>query len=245
MTCLAFAAAVMRGEIKLKLCPYLDSKAVEQLEGRLEHRPKAEEEREKAIEELRLQTRAMDLAEAARRLGVAQSANELTLNCLGKRFHVDQAGNVKSDCHTTPWLVIPLLNYILHGAGKNPSGKWVLFKELKGGTDWERLFAQRCEKPLKRLVDAHTDLFEMIIDIFDGKLTECETECDISVVIHPLPKVPILIRYWRREGDFDSALTLLFDATAEDNLRVEALYMICAGLVTMFERIAMTHERPC
>jgi DNA-binding CsgD family transcriptional regulator len=65
--------------------------------------------------------------------------------------------------------------------------------------------------------------------------------CMISIVIHPLPKVPVLIRYWKKDGDFDSALTLLFDATACENLGIERLYMICVGLVTMFERIALTH----
>jgi hypothetical protein len=243
MSCLAFAAAVMRGEKRLQLCPYLDGTAVRQLEGKLEPRSTLEEEREGAIDQLRSQVRAMDLAKAAQRLGASHSGNELTVSCLSKRFHIDSSGNVRSDCHTTSWLVIPLLGYILHGAGKDPAGKWILFKELDGGADWGRLFSQRCEKSLKRLVDGDTDLFEMIIDLFDGKLMENEAECDISVVIHPLPKVPILIRYWRKEGDFDSALTLLFDATASDNLGIEPLYMICVGLVTMFERIAMTHGR--
>jgi hypothetical protein len=186
----------------------------------------------------------VDFPEAAERLGASHSGNELTVKCLIKDFHVDSNGNVRSDCHTTPWLIIPLLNYIIHGAGKRLVGQWVLFKELKGGADWGRLFGQRCEKPMKRLMDTHTDLFEYIIDIFDGKLIEEGSECDISVVIRPLPKVPILIRYWRKEGDFDSALTLLFDATAGDNLGIEPLYMICVGLVTMFERIALTHGKP-
>jgi hypothetical protein len=97
---------------------------------------------------------------------------------------------------------------------------------------------------LKRLVDTHTDLFEYIIEIFQGKLMEDRSVCDISVALHPLPRVPLLIRYWRKEGDFDSALTLLFDATAGDNLGIESLNMICVGLVTMFERIALTHGNP-
>jgi hypothetical protein len=240
-TCLAFAAAVMRGEKRLDVCPYLESAAIEQLEGKLGPRSTSEDEREKAMNQLRSQIRALDFAEAAERLGVSHTGGLLTVKCLGKDFHVDTQGNVISDCHTTPWLIMPLLNYIIHGAGKEAEGKWVLFKELDGGADWGRLFAQRGEKPLKRLVDTHTDLFEFIIDIFQGKLIEDDSECDISVAIHPLPNVPVCIRYWKREGDFDSALTLLFDATAGDNLGVESLYTISVGLVTMFERICLTH----
>lgn len=241
MTCLAFAAAVMRGEKRLDHCPHLDGKILEQHGGRIAPISTVEEERWKAIESLRPQIQALDLAEAAGRVGASHNGGELVLNCLSKPFRIDSSGKVISDCHTTPWLVLPLLNYILHSAGKKPSGKWVILRDLEGGADWERLFAQRCEKPLKRLVDAHTDLFELIIDLFDGNLMENEAECDISVVIHPFPKVPVLIRYWRKEGDFDSALTLLFDSTAEENLGIEALSMICIGLLTMFERIALTH----
>jgi len=240
-TCLAFAAAVMRGEKRLDLCPYIDSNVLGQLEGKLGPRSTIEEERDRALEQLRAQIQAVDFGEAAERLEVSHSGNALTVKCLIKDFHIDPAGNVRSDCHTTPWLIVPLLNYIIHGAGKRASGRWVLFKELDGGADWSRLFGQRCEKSLKKLVDTHTDLFEYIIDIFDGRLVEESSSCDISVVIHPFPKVPVLIRYWRKEGDFDSVLTLLFDSTAGDNLGIESLYMLCVGLVTMFERIALTH----
>ncbi|MDY0041428.1 MAG: DUF3786 domain-containing protein [Desulforhabdus sp.] len=69
-----------------------------------------------------------------------------------------------------------------------------LIQGIKGRGDWGRLFGQRCEKPLKRLVDTHTDLFEEIIDIFDGKLVENDSECDISAAIHPLPGVNSILR---------------------------------------------------
>ena len=167
------------------------------------------------------------------------------MRCLSKDFHIDQGGNVRSDRHLTPWLIVPLLNYVIHGAGKKIAGRWVLFKELDGGADWGRLFAQRCEKPLKRLIDNDIDLFENVIDIFDGRPIEDSLPCYLSIVIRPLPKVPVLIRYWKKEGDFDSALTLMFDSTAKDNLGIEQLNTICVGLVTMFERIVLTHgNRP-
>lgn len=240
-SCLSFAAAVMRGEKELNQCPYVDGSALEQLKGSLPPQPANEDGREKIIRQLRALIKVVDFAEAAERLGVSKSGNMLTVRCLCKDFHIDSEGNVRSDCHTTPWLIVPLLSYIIYGAGKEIAGKWALFKELDGGADWARLFAQRCEIPLKKLIDAHTDLFEDVIDIFDGRPIEDAVSCAFSVLIHPLPKVPILIRYWNKEGDFDSALTLMFDLTAKDNLGIEALYTICVGLLTMFERITLTH----
>lgn len=243
-TCLAFAAAVMRGEKRLDLCPYLEPDVIEQIEGRLGTRQSSvQNDWDEALRQLRQQIMSVDLSEAAQRLGASLSGDALAVRCLSKSFSIDSKGNVRSDCHTTPWLIIPLLSYVIHGAGKSLSGKWVLFKELNGGANWYRLFGQRCEKPLKRLVDAHTDLFEDIIDLFGGIPAEDGYSADVSIVIYPLPKVPILIRYWRRDGDFDSSLSLFFDAVAEENLRIDLLYIICVGLVTMFEKIVLTHGK--
>lgn len=244
-SCLAFAAAVMRGEKGLDQCPYVEGSVLEQLKVTPHPQSAIQDEWDKTLRQLRAQIQAVDFAEAAERLGVSHSGNTLTVSCLSKDFHIDQRGNVRSDRHLTPWLTVPLLNYVIRGAGKKIAGRWVLFKELDGGADWGRLFAQRCEKPLKKLIDNDIDLFENIIDIFDGKPIENSAPCDFSIVIHPLPKVPVLIRYWKKEGDFDSALTLMFDSTAKDNLGIEQLNTICVGLVTMFERIVLTHgNRP-
>ena len=240
-SCLAFAAAVMRGEKRLDQCPHIDRSVLEQLEASLHSSSTVQDERDKILNHLRARIQVIDLAEAAERLGVFFPGDALTVRCLGKDFHIDQRGNVRSDRHLTPWLIIPLLNYVIHGAGKKIAGRWVLFKELDGGADWGRLFAQKCEKPLKRLIDNDIDLFKDILGIFDGRLTEDSLPCDLSIVIHPLPKVPVLIRYWKKEGDFDSVLTLMFDSTAKDNLGIESLYTICVGLVIMFERLVLTH----
>ena len=241
-TCLAFATAVMRGDTRLDLCPYIDRSVLQQLEGRLgPPRSTIQDDRDKAIKQLQEEIRTLDLSEAAQRLEAPYSDGTLSVRCLSKDFHIDSQGAVSSDCHTTPWLIIPLLNCVIHSAGKRTTGRWVPFRELNGGADWERLFGQRCEKPLKQVLDVHTDLFEDIIDIFAGRLVEDSSSCDISVVIQPLPKVPVLIRYWGKEGVFESTLPLFFDSTAADNLGVEPLYMLCVGLVTMFEKIALTH----
>ena len=56
-----------------------------------------------------------------------------------------------------------------------------------------------CEKPLKRIADAYTDLFEDMLHIFSAKQVKNVHDSDISIVLYPLPKVPVLICYWRPE----------------------------------------------
>ncbi|MBW2200483.1 MAG: DUF3786 domain-containing protein, partial [Deltaproteobacteria bacterium] len=139
------------------------------------------------------------------------------------------------------WVVIPALNYILRGGGTPVAGKWVPLRELKNGKTWYRLFEQRCEKPLKRVADTYTDLFKDMLEIFNGRQVENHYASDIALVLHPLPRVPILICYWYPEDDLESSLNIFFDSTAEDNLNIESIWALATGLVRMFEKIALRH----
>ena len=183
----------------------------------------------------------MDFASSAERLGGVFSGDTLSIKLLGKDFHVDSHGNVTSDCHVHGWITVPLLNYVITCAGKPLSGNWVPLRELKTGAAWSRLFGQRCEKPLKRVADIHTDLFEHMIHIFSAKRAPKAFNSDIAVILYPLPRVPMLICYWKPDGAMESSLNIFFDDTAEDNLIVDSIYRISAGMMIMFEKIAITH----
>ncbi len=239
-TCLAFAAAVFQGKKQLDECPHLERDIIERFGGRIE-KQKIEQDMDESVERLKRKIATIDLASAAQRLGARFADDKLTLKILGKDFSVDSQGNLSSDIHIHAWLAIPVLNYIIRGGGISVSGKWVPFRELKNGKTWHRLFEQRCEKPLKRVADTYTDLFEDLIHIFNGRQVENHYVSDISLVLHPLPKVPILICYWKPEDGLESSLNIFFDSTAEDNLNIESLYSLATGLVRMFEKLALRH----
>ncbi|MDY7035556.1 MAG: DUF3786 domain-containing protein, partial [Thermodesulfobacteriota bacterium] len=79
------------------------------------------------------------------------------------------------------------------------------------------------------------------IQVFSGKQVENHYQSDISLVLHPLPLVPMLICYWKPDDGLESDLNLFFDSTAEKNLNIESLYTLGTGLVKMFEKITLTH----
>lgn len=240
-TCMAFAAAVFQGQKQLDECPHLDQEILERYGGKSAAAVPLDQDMWDLIEKLKKDIPDIDLRKAARRLGAGFSDDKLTIKCLGKDFSVDTRGNIFTDIHVHPWIAIPVLNYIASGAGVAVSGKWVPFRELEGGKKWYRLFGQRCEKPLKRVADIYTDLFEDMIHLFNGKQVQNHYQSDISLVLHPLPKVPILICYWRPEDGMESDLNLFFDSTAEENLNIESIYTLGAGLVIMFEKLALRH----
>ncbi len=244
MTCLAFAGAVYQGRRQIKACPKLDLTVIEQFSDASEIRKALDQNGDEYLESLKREIGSIDLAAAAERVGAVYSVGKLTLKVLGKNFSVDNQGNLSSDIHINPWVAIPVIDYICSGEGLNPSARWVSFRELKDGKERYPLFHKRCEEPMKRVADIYTDLFDDLVRIFGGKQVAQQFESDISVVLHPLPKVPIMICYWRPEDDMESDLYLFFDDTADKNLTIGSVFTLGTGLSQMLDKLALRHGFP-
>lgn len=240
-TCLAFAAAVFKGQKELALCPHLAPEIVARYGAQNAQQPVVGPDQEDALRQLKKEIGNLDLAAAAQRTGARFANGKLTVKMLGKDFSVDAEGNLFADIHIHNWVVAPFLNYVIAGKGTPISGKWVPLRELPNGKTWYRLFGQRCEKPLKQVADTHPVLFEEMIHLFNGRRVQNNFGADIELVLHPLPRVPILICYWQPEDGLESSLNLFFDAGAEDHLNIESIYALGTGLVVMFEKIALRH----
>jgi hypothetical protein len=239
--CLAFATAVFKGQKQLSGCPHLDDSILEEYAVNSQSLRMPEQGSDDPLEVLKKKLEEIDLAEAAERLGERYSKGKLTLKVCGKDFSVDSQGNFYSEIHIHSWITIPVLNYIIDGAGKEPEGRWISFRELKRSKDWYQFFVHQCERPLKKVADSYTDLFEDMLHIFNGKRVENHYESDISLVLRPLPKLPFLICYWKPDDGLESSLNLFFDSTANDNINTESIYSLGTGLVTMFEKISLRH----
>jgi hypothetical protein len=240
-TCLAFAVAAFKGDRQLRDCPYLGDSILEQYAGQSPHWMIIEQEYQKSLGPLKQQVATIDFPSSARRLGASLSGDQLVIRSLGKDFQVSPDGSVVSACHVHAWITVPLLNYIVSCSGKTPSAKWVPFRELKDGVSWGPLFAEQFEIPLKHVVDDNPDLFETMIHIFNGRHEPSPIGADISIALKPLPRLPILICYWKQGDDLESFLKVLVDSTAEDNLNIESIFILCVGLMRMFAKVADSH----
>lgn len=240
-TCLAFSVLAFKGEKRLEDCPYLDDGAAGKigLKDRIPVLP--EQTWEEALERLKREMAGIDFQQAAEKLDARFVGGSLAIRCFGKEFVIDSDGNLRSGCHVNRWVHQALLGYIISGRGADPSGKWVPFGGLKGGRDWNPLYSKMCEEELKKLADSHTDLFFDVLSVFGGKRPEDDFSADRALIVHPLPKVPLLICYWEPEDDFESKLNVLYDSAVEDNLRIEALYVLATGITAMMTRIIRTH----
>lgn len=242
-SCLAFAAALLKDEKQPSDCPYLSPENAAQLSQRIQPRDTIDLTREDHLQGLQNRIKTIKFPDAVKRLGARLIGQKLAIQCLGKDFLVEQHGKVSSACHTHPGLTIPLLTYIVDAEDVPLTGEWVPFRELKDGAPMNGLFVQRCEKPLQQLVDNHTELFADLIDIFSGQRSSNYFASDISLLLYPLPKLPILICYCQPEEGMASQLSLFFDASAGKILPIDSIYSLTVGLIVMFEKISLQHRK--
>ena len=240
-TCLAFAGKVFLGERNIRLCPNLSAGDIRKIEGGEEEEKNVDGFREEYLLKLKRQVSELDFEEVAARTGCRYHDCRLTVRIMGKNFTVLKNCDFVTDLHTIHWLVVPLLEYILGCRGVAESGCWISFRELEGGKEKYPLFKKRSEDVMKNLADKYTDFFDDIIHMFDGKSVEREFQSDVSVVLYPLPMVPLMLCYWKAEEGLGSSLNLFFDKSADHNLGIDGLFLLCSGLALMFERLAEHH----
>ncbi len=240
-TCLAFAGAVFRGQKKIDECPRLAPDIIEALSGAPKESNPLEENWDAFMATMKNEIAKVDLAAVSGKIGGRFENGRLTLKIMGKAFSVDGQGNLYTDIHVNHWVAGPFFDYVLRHHGAEPTGRWVSFRELKNGKDRYPLFKKRCEEVMQRIADVYTDLFEDVVHLFSAKQVDRQFRSDVSVVLHPLPKVPVMICYWRPEEGMGSSLNIYFDETADRNLDTGSVFSLAAGLTQMFHKLALRH----
>jgi len=240
-TCLAFAGAVFLGVRDIKECPSLDPQHLDIFSRDEKKSGMSEPGLDDYIDSLKKTVIAGDYSEIAERIKGQVVNEELTFAILGKKFGIDKDGNFLTDLHVLPWVVIPTLEYVLNCKGLAVSGRWISFREIPGGKEKYALFKKRGEDVLKQLADKYTDFFDDIVHMFSGTAVEKQFQSDVSVVLFPFPRVPIMICYWKPEEGMNSSLNLFFDATVTENLGLESAFFLGTGLAQMLEKLAEHH----
>jgi hypothetical protein len=243
-TCLAFAGAVFRGLRALEDCPKLDAATLERIAGGEREGQAGDEGYGQNLADLQQQVVDLEFAEAAKRLGISFLDDRLTLKILGKDFAIDKKGGFSSTIHINPWVAVPFLTYVLHSTDVPVTGEWISFREIEGGPERYALFKRRAEEAMKRVADIWPDLFDDIVHLFEGRHVEPQFASDISVVLQVLPRVPLMICYWRESEGIASSLNIFFDRSIGEHLDIAAVYMLAAGLTQMFEKLALQHGYP-
>jgi len=241
-TCLAFAGAVFTGKAGLASCPYIPERQLHQYGGGKRETNPIEEESSAVKKRLQERLLSLDMKERARTIGADYEEGRITVPILGKHFTIDRHSNVTTGIHTNSWVLGSVLHYINYSKGISLSSNWVPLRELPSGKDWYRLFGRQCENVLKTTADKYPDLFPDLVEMFRGRMIDQRFQSDVSVILSPLPLVPMLICYWHPDDGMESSLKLFFDDTAESNLGIEGLYTLGVGIAIMLERLSKVHS---
>ena len=181
-TCLAFAGAVYTEKRRIEECPHLTSADIARFRGAKVAEKRPEDQQEEYIAELIDKVVKLDFSEAAKRIDGRMKGDILTIPILGKNVGLRQDGTFSTDLHIIPWVVVPLLDYVLHCKGVPVTGDWISFREIAGGKEKYALFKKRGEDVLKQLADKYPDFFKDIVHMFNGKKVDEQFESDVSVV---------------------------------------------------------------
>ncbi len=241
-TCLAFTAAVFQGQIALSECPFIGEDILKEYGSKkLEYESAFEQDYIKVMGQLKGRIKQIDLESRAEKLDGKFLNGRLILKIFGKDFGIDKNGEISTDIHVNSWIVPPVLNYVLSSKGVPLTGSWVPFRELETSKDWARFFEHQCVGAFKKVADTTPSFFKNIIELFNGQPVQNHYDADISLIIYPLPLLPMLICYNHPEGGLESDLNLFFDSTADKNLPIENIYTLSTGLANMFKKLSKTH----
>ncbi len=242
-TCLAFASAVFMKQKEIGQCPKLDKTTIKQFNSENRNENTIQNDQEIYLKKLKDKICNIDFAVIAKKTGAVflNKNNRLTLKILGKDFSVNINGDFSADIHINSWVAVPFLNYLLYSKGVSAKEKWISFRELKGGKEWYSLFKKRCEESIKKIADTYPSLFDDIVHLFGGKQVEKQFKSDISVVLQVFPNFPLMLCYWFPEDGIQSTLNIFFDETADKNLDINSIFLLCTGLALMFDKVAIRH----
>ncbi len=246
---MAFALAVARGDRPIGECPYVDPSTAGAIMPD-EKRKDPRDELTERLQPLRQALSEIDFDDRAPKIGGRIERGALVIPCLGKEFRVSGNGTIESDIHVNPWISVPLLKYILTGGGGDgrpgSTGPWIAFADLSTGIIRGQYFVHRCEEPLREIVDGQGPLFSDLMKMFSAQRPAGieVTKADEAWLLRPLPRVPLLLRYWRPEDEFPSKLKILLGSDVERYLDPESAYILIRGMVEMLERLTLTHRVP-
>jgi len=122
-------------------------------------------------------------------------------------------------------LKVILITYLLNAQATPLVGKLVTGQSLKGG----KTFFQGAHRfPLEPLIERYGRDAEGFLDRGISLGAVQERYGDVGLRFAALPRVPVIMILWGADEEFPARLSVLFDASIEQHLPLDAIY----GLVT-------------
>lgn len=154
----------------------------------------------------------------------ALNTAELEIHFLGEKYTIDHPEGKVSfrDADREPSFAVKILilHYLTYSDASKPANRWIDFRQFKGGIAYERAFRERAEgRILNCYGDSPGDLVKKGKKLggIPGKYG------DASIVLKPLPLLPVYLILWKGDEELSGKVKILFDEKASHHLPVEDL----------------------
>lgn len=123
-----------------------------------------------------------------------------------------------------------VLYHLLTSDGTPETGHWISFSELPGGKFYAGAYQGYTGNEIYRHFKEDFHAVTQAASKIDGMLVS--SPMDGAVKFKPLPRVPLLLAYWRGDEDIPGNYRILFDASASHHLPTD----VCAILGSMLTK---------
>lgn len=129
----------------------------------------------------------------------------------------------------TVWVKVFLYIYATRANGNPPSGRWVAFRELPNTVSKAKTFEKVAGEVAQTFAGREEELKKAAQALGGGEIPY--GSADLALRFSALPRVPLLLLYWRGEEEFPARSALLLDAGVLDYLDQEALVFLAEAFV--------------
>ena len=109
------------------------------------------------------------------------------------------------------------------------NGQWLTFRELSGVEGYYDAYHKRSIEPIIRKYGKHPDAIKDVLNRLPGKLSDGG---DISIVIEAFRNVPVLIKLWKQDEEFDPDANVYFDASIKNIFCTEDIVVLAQILAS-------------
>ena len=118
---------------------------------------------------------------------------------------------------------ILLLHYLARADGSPVTGKWVGYKDIRGGLLYASVFERRVTNPLAKRFGESKKMFAQAGLKMGGRSAEIG---DASFILQAFPFIPLQYILWEGDDEFPAKVQLLFDASVDHYLSLEDIVVL-------------------
>ena len=238
--CFAFATGFYLDGASFGGCPHLSPEKLADMERKLaesrgQGAGKKEASHVQALNHLKTKIKECDFAAMAKNSGVeyVPGPPETLLIPFMGRPHKLTAGDVVAVDAPEPsvWVKVFLYIYVTRATGAPPLGRWATFRELPNAVAKSKTYEDKVMAVASHFAERGEELLAAARNL--GGIPLEFGSADSAWLFAALPKVELVLLYWKGGEEFPARTTLLVDAGVLDYLDHEAIVFLAEAFVKL------------